>query len=66
MYDELVKRLRHPWQYNGLIADLTNSAADAIEELSKRVASEIALEECWHRLENRPLLDIPKPPKEEA
>lgn len=35
MYDELVKQLRHPWQYNGLIADLTNSAADAIEELGR-------------------------------
>lgn len=37
MYDELVNQLRHPWQYNGLIADLTNSAADAIEELQKAV-----------------------------
>lgn len=40
MYDELVNQLRHPWQYNGLIADLTNSAADAIEELI-RVADAI-------------------------
>lgn len=40
MYEDLVNQLRHPWQYNGLIADLTNSAADAIEELS-RVADAI-------------------------
>ena len=35
MYNELVKRLRHPWEDNGLISELTNSAADAIEELQQ-------------------------------
>lgn len=35
MYSELIKQLRHPWEVNGLISELTNSAADAIEELSK-------------------------------
>ena len=35
MYNELIKQLRHPWEYNGLISELTDSAADAIEELSK-------------------------------
>lgn len=33
MYEELVNQLRNPWQYNGLIAELTDSAAEAIEEL---------------------------------
>lgn len=35
MYDELIKRLRHPWENNELISELTNSAADAIENTSK-------------------------------
>lgn len=67
MYDELVKRLR---EAAGPAIDypdtLYDDAADAIEELSRRVEAEIELEECWHRLENRPLPDIPEPPKEES
>lgn len=37
MHSELIKQLRHPWGYNGLISELTDSAADIIEELSKRI-----------------------------
>lgn len=50
-YEELVNQLRHPWQYNGLIAQLTNSAADAIEVLIEVIQNHEFLESlikpCW-------------------
>ena len=48
MYNKLIKRLRHPWEDNGLISELTNSAADVIEQLSEFahfVAKEIMIDE---------------------
>lgn len=75
MYEKLVKLARHCAEKDACIncsvggcegpTGLINQLANAIEELNKRFAYEIALEECWHRLENRPLPDIPEPPKEE-
>jgi len=75
MYEELVKLARYCAEKDACIncpvggcggpTGLMNRLADAIEELNKRVAAEIELEECWYRLENRPLPDIPEPQKEE-
>lgn len=39
MYEELIRALREPWQYENCICVLCQQAADAIEELSKMVSA---------------------------
>ena len=69
MYDELVKRLRNPWGFNGLIFELTNLAADVIEELNRRI--DRAIELYNRNVEKSAMYEAlagisPEPPKEES
>lgn len=53
MYDELVKRLREPCQYENCI--LCQQAADAIEELGKDLERSKEWEEFWEKEANEAL-----------